>query len=52
MLFNHSSALQDEKNRIIVSGGGGNCFSFGTHFNQDFLVIDLLALEAACLNSE
>merc|ERR1711962_100022 len=31
MLHNHSSFIQDDK--IVVVGGGGNCFSFGTHLN-------------------
>ncbi|CAL8099572.1 unnamed protein product [Orchesella dallaii] len=32
-----ASVLHDEKtkkHKIIVFGGGGNCFSFGTHYNQ------------------
>lgn len=32
-----ASLLRDEKTKkekVIVFGGGGNCFSFGTHYNQ------------------
>lgn len=32
MLHNHTTALTAD-NRLVIIGGGGNCFSFGTHFN-------------------
>ena len=47
-LYNHGSCLQEEgeRPRILVFGGGGNCFSFGSHFSKYSLEIDLVtALE-------
>uniref|UniRef100_T1JAC5 tRNA wybutosine-synthesizing protein 4 n=1 Tax=Strigamia maritima TaxID=126957 RepID=T1JAC5_STRMM len=41
LLHNHSSVLDEENQRIIVLGGGGNCFSFGTHFNREIITIDV-----------
>ena len=35
MCHNHGSAIIDDKELWIV-GGGGNCFSFGTHYNEIF----------------
>ncbi|XP_002162013.3 tRNA wybutosine-synthesizing protein 4 isoform X1 [Hydra vulgaris] len=40
MLHNHCSILTSD-NKVIVIGGGGNCFSFGTHFNEHLSIIDL-----------
>ena len=42
-LYNHDSCLQEEgeRPRILVFGGGGNCFSFGSHFSKYSLEIDL-----------
>lgn len=42
MLHNHCSLMRS-KGEIVVVGGGGNCFSFGTHLNQDLAVLDLFA---------
>ena len=41
LLHGHSSHLimkenglkEHEKDELLIIGGGGNCFSFGTHFN-------------------
>ncbi|XP_074833229.1 tRNA wybutosine-synthesizing protein 4 isoform X3 [Carettochelys insculpta] len=33
MLHNHASIFLSDKKELLVIGGGGNCFSFGTHFN-------------------
>ncbi|XP_053561673.1 tRNA wybutosine-synthesizing protein 4 [Bombina bombina] len=41
MLHGHSSILLPEEKQIMVLGGGGNCFSFGTHLNQQPVVIHL-----------
>lgn len=38
LLHGHSSHLMDDGN-IMCIGGGGNCFSFGTHLNASPLVI-------------
>ncbi|KAH7974475.1 hypothetical protein HPB49_015783 [Dermacentor silvarum] len=47
MTFGHSSVLiedSDKSSRILIVGGGGNCFSFGTHFNHNVASIDLRRL--------
>ncbi|KAI6646674.1 tRNA wybutosine-synthesizing protein 4 isoform X1 [Oopsacas minuta] len=31
--YNFSAELVDKGRQLLVIGGGGNCFSFGTHFN-------------------
>jgi tRNA wybutosine-synthesizing protein 4 len=41
MLHNHSSEVVDNETAILVVGGGGNCFSFGTVFNSCMVRIDL-----------
>jgi tRNA wybutosine-synthesizing protein 4 len=41
MLHNHSSEVIDSEAAILVVGGGGNCFSFGTAFNSYMIRIDL-----------
>ncbi|PSN43970.1 tRNA wybutosine-synthesizing protein 4 [Blattella germanica] len=40
MLHNHTSEVVDDLT-VIVIGGGGNCFSFGTMFNGHVMKIDL-----------
>ncbi|XP_065053055.1 tRNA wybutosine-synthesizing protein 4-like [Rhopilema esculentum] len=48
MLHNHASVLcRDE---ILVIGGGGNCFSFGTHFNKG--IISIKVPETFLMNSD
>ncbi|KAL4224096.1 Leucine carboxyl methyltransferase 2 [Mactra antiquata] len=45
MLHKHTSVVIDN-DKILVLGGGGNCFSFGTHLNHSPIVIDIsLAME-------
>ncbi|OQV19208.1 tRNA wybutosine-synthesizing protein 4 [Hypsibius exemplaris] len=46
MLFNHTSLLisRNEPKRIVILGGGGNCFSFGTHFNSFSFYVELSAI--------
>jgi len=40
MLHRHSSTyLGDDK--FLIIGGGGNCFSFGTHLNITPVILDL-----------
>lgn len=39
LLSNHSSYLQNDE--IFVVGGGGNCFSFGTHFNKKIVSFNI-----------
>jgi hypothetical protein len=41
MLHNHSSEVIDNEAAVLVVGGGGNCFSFGTAFNSHVFRIDL-----------
>ncbi|XP_061648854.1 tRNA wybutosine-synthesizing protein 4 isoform X2 [Phyllopteryx taeniolatus] len=39
MLHSFCSELMVQK--LILIGGGGNCFSFGTHFNPQLVTVDL-----------
>ncbi|NWS78803.1 TYW4 protein, partial [Crotophaga sulcirostris] len=41
MLHNHSSVLLPEEQELLVTGGGGNCFSFGTHLNPEPVSLSL-----------
>ena len=44
MYFNHTSHVIDgidSVKSIMIIGGGGNCFSFGTHMNRDALAFQL-----------
>uniref|UniRef100_A0A0A9XZA2 tRNA wybutosine-synthesizing protein 4 n=3 Tax=Lygus hesperus TaxID=30085 RepID=A0A0A9XZA2_LYGHE len=43
MIHNHTSFLNDDDSTISCYGGGGNCFSFGTHFNKHPLKIPIMA---------
>lgn len=40
MLVNHQAVMRD-KNSILVVGGGGICFTFGTHLNRQPIVLDI-----------
>ncbi|XP_067843944.1 tRNA wybutosine-synthesizing protein 4 isoform X2 [Heptranchias perlo] len=44
MLHNHSSVLLAEEHQVLVIGGGGNCFSFGTHLNHQPVLLQLPAI--------
>ncbi|NXW65319.1 TYW4 protein, partial [Eurystomus gularis] len=35
MLHNHSSVFLPKEKELLLIGGGGNCFSFGTHLNPE-----------------
>jgi len=51
MLHHHACVLLDDdvtvgsrdvtadRVRLLVVGGGGNCFSFGTHFNRHLMML-------------
>ncbi|XP_078407905.1 tRNA wybutosine-synthesizing protein 4 [Cetorhinus maximus] len=41
MLHNHSSVLLVKEHQVLVIGGGGNCFSFGTHLNHQPVLLQL-----------
>ncbi|XP_061917615.1 tRNA wybutosine-synthesizing protein 4 isoform X2 [Entelurus aequoreus] len=42
MLHSFCSELTDQKEaELLLIGGGGNCFSFGTHFNPQLVSVDL-----------
>ncbi|XP_054642567.1 tRNA wybutosine-synthesizing protein 4 isoform X2 [Dunckerocampus dactyliophorus] len=42
MLHSFCSELTDQKKaELLLIGGGGNCFSFGTHFNPQLVTVDL-----------
>lgn len=40
MLHKHTSILLDDRS-IMLLGGGGNCFSFGTHLNSTPVILDI-----------
>ncbi|XP_063964259.1 tRNA wybutosine-synthesizing protein 4-like [Lytechinus pictus] len=40
MLHNHTSHWLSDREGVLVIGGGGNCFSFGTHLNQTPVIIE------------
>ena len=40
LLVNHASCL-DKNGRILIVGGGTNCFSFGMHLNNSIFQISL-----------
>ncbi|XP_078514900.1 tRNA wybutosine-synthesizing protein 4 isoform X2 [Lissotriton helveticus] len=44
MLHNHSSILLSDEKSLLVLGGGGNCFSFGTHLNHQPVLLDLVEI--------
>lgn len=46
MLHNHTSVLLPEEQEILLLGGGGNCFSFGTYFNPHTVSLDISSLSA------
>ncbi|CAN2390948.1 Leucine carboxyl methyltransferase 2 [Pristimantis euphronides] len=41
MLHAHSSVLLPDQKRLLVLGGGGTCFSFGTHLNEQPVMLEL-----------
>ncbi|XP_013402426.1 tRNA wybutosine-synthesizing protein 4 isoform X2 [Lingula anatina] len=40
LLYNHTSHVLQDGNMVVL-GGGGNCFSFGTHLNDEPLAFTL-----------
>ncbi|XP_068281023.1 tRNA wybutosine-synthesizing protein 4 isoform X2 [Nyctibius grandis] len=41
MLHNHSSVFLPNEKELLLIGGGGNCFSFGTHLNPELVSLSL-----------
>ncbi|XP_075117683.1 tRNA wybutosine-synthesizing protein 4-like [Leptodactylus fuscus] len=41
MLHGHSSVLLPDQKRLLLLGGGGTCFSFGTHLNAQPVLLEL-----------
>lgn len=41
ILVGHRSVLDVSEHQLLIFGGGGNCFSFGTLFNPPLLQIRL-----------
>ncbi|NWY58634.1 TYW4 protein, partial [Chionis minor] len=41
MLHNHSSVFLTNEKELLLIGGGGNCFSFGTHLNPEPVSLSL-----------
>uniref|UniRef100_A0AAV2K2B5 tRNA wybutosine-synthesizing protein 4 n=1 Tax=Knipowitschia caucasica TaxID=637954 RepID=A0AAV2K2B5_KNICA len=50
MLHSFCSELSDSKEELLLIGGGGNCFSFGTHLNPHPVVVDLRLID--CLDTK
>ncbi|OWK53008.1 tRNA wybutosine-synthesizing protein 4 [Lonchura striata] len=44
MLHNHSSVFLPKEKELLVIGGGGNCFSFGTHLNPEPVLLSLSSI--------
>ncbi|XP_072707208.1 tRNA wybutosine-synthesizing protein 4 isoform X1 [Ciconia boyciana] len=44
MLHNHSSVFLPNEKELLLIGGGGNCFSFGTHLNPDPVFLSLSSI--------
>ncbi|XP_059696269.1 tRNA wybutosine-synthesizing protein 4 isoform X1 [Haemorhous mexicanus] len=44
MLHNHSSVFLPDEKELLVIGGGGNCFSFGTHLNPEPVLLSLSSI--------
>ncbi|NWQ82860.1 TYW4 protein, partial [Columbina picui] len=44
MLHNHSSVFLPNEKELLVIGGGGNCFSFGTHLNPEPVVLSVSSI--------
>jgi hypothetical protein len=40
-----ASCVEGTPTEILVVGGGGNCFSFGSHFNEAILKITIVLPE-------
>ena len=40
LCFDEENVKKDEGGKIVVFGGGTNCFSFGLHVNSDLIKID------------
>ncbi|XP_071611394.1 tRNA wybutosine-synthesizing protein 4 isoform X2 [Heliangelus exortis] len=44
MLHNHSSVFLHDEKELLLIGGGGNCFSFGTHLNPEPVSLSLSSI--------
>ncbi|KAM6301122.1 LOW QUALITY PROTEIN: tRNA wybutosine-synthesizing protein 4-like [Aegotheles albertisi] len=44
MLHNHSSVFLPNEEEMLLVGGGGNCFSFGTHLNPEPVSLSLSSI--------
>ncbi|XP_014817025.1 PREDICTED: tRNA wybutosine-synthesizing protein 4 isoform X1 [Calidris pugnax] len=47
MLHNHSSVFLPNEKELLLIGGGGNCFSFGTHLNPEPVSLSLSSILAS-----
>uniref|UniRef100_A0A0B6Z319 tRNA wybutosine-synthesizing protein 4 n=1 Tax=Arion vulgaris TaxID=1028688 RepID=A0A0B6Z319_9EUPU len=41
LMFHRHSSVKLEQEKIVVLGGGGNCFSFGTHLNRTPVILNI-----------
>ena len=39
MWVNHTATRSNRHDMVVVVGGGGNCFSFGSHFDEPFVAL-------------
>ncbi|KFU86766.1 Leucine carboxyl methyltransferase 2, partial [Chaetura pelagica] len=44
MVHNHSSVFLPDEKELVLIGGGGNCFSFGTHLNPEPVSLNLSSI--------
>lgn len=52
MLHSFCSGLLDQdRSKVTLIGGGGNCFSFGTHLNSHPVTVDLSPALSECATS-
>lgn len=46
-----SEQLDQDRSKVTLIGGGGNCFSFGTHLNSHPVTLDLSPAISECATS-
>ncbi|CAG5127201.1 unnamed protein product, partial [Candidula unifasciata] len=47
LMFHRHTSVKLDEDKIVVLGGGGNCFSFGTHLNRTPVVLGV----GSCIDS-
>lgn len=41
LMFHRHTSIDLDREQIVVLGGGGNCFSFGTHLNRTPVILNV-----------